>query len=206
MHYTTAHLMQIGKDICRTILFYFDIHVMNLDKLILIGNYEEHKVESNSSKKELPSGKVFSEDMKESFRTKIVNELKGKKDLITQGEGSSSGSDECPSEDNLKPSIIKRLLPRLKKNTSKQIKTKDLFDKTFGLNNKQPKKQNEEKKPASDKKPAKKEIQTIQKIPLKVEKIEEKKECLKEEKKEKPKIETADKATQTEAIDFQKAK
>lgn len=47
---------------------------------------------------------------------RIKNELLGKKDLIMAGEGGeSSGSDECPSEDNFEEDEIKKVLPKLEK-------------------------------------------------------------------------------------------
>jgi len=203
--------MQIGKDICRNLLYYFEIYPNSFKRLT--SKHTEAKEEKFESEKkeeeEKKSDKKFAEDNFQTFKSKIIDELKGKKDLIKIGEGSSSGSDDCPSEDNLQPNIIKHLLPHLKKSSAKKLKMKDVFANTFGLNMKKEKKNPEEKKIQSDKKPIKKEIPIIHRPPKPEKKIEEKKEVpevIKEDKKEKPKVETADKATQTEAIDFQKAR
>lgn len=53
---------------------------------------------------------------------RIKNELLGKKDLILAGEGGeSSGSDECPSEDNFEEEEIRKVLPRLEKKAKSEV-------------------------------------------------------------------------------------
>lgn len=51
-----------------------------------------------------------------SFKAALLKELKGNKELIKMGDGgSSSGSDDCPSEDNLGLEEINKLIPFEKK-------------------------------------------------------------------------------------------
>ena len=46
------------------------------------------------------------------FKREMLDDLKTKKELIITGEaGSSSGSDDAPSDDNFTPSVMANILP-----------------------------------------------------------------------------------------------
>lgn len=65
-----------------------------------------------------------------SFKALICNELKDNKELLKKGNGdSSSGSDSAPSEDNLEPEEILKIIPiadkKLKQQLLKQKKKKE---------------------------------------------------------------------------------
>lgn len=67
--------------------------------------------------------KTFKEDKLQinpfsSFKALICNELKENKDLLKKGNGdSSSGSDSAPSDDNLEPEEIIKIMPVVDKKT-----------------------------------------------------------------------------------------
>lgn len=51
-----------------------------------------------------------------------MEELKGNRDLMKKGDGdSSSGSDDAPSEDNMKPDEIVKVLPVVDKKTKTEL-------------------------------------------------------------------------------------
>lgn len=53
-----------------------------------------------------------------SFKAFLCNELKENKDLLKKGNGdSSSGSDSAPSDDNLEPEEIIKIIPVVDKKT-----------------------------------------------------------------------------------------
>ena len=142
----------------------------------------------------------------------------GESDLIELGEESSSGSDDCPSDDNLKPSIIKKLIPTLSNRNANMLK--NLINKNH-LNNNLTKKQEsfihlvgqkEKQKNLSKfqlpqiESKIKKEINM--KLAIKTaEKLKREVKPKEEIKKEEIPIKpiTADKATKTELLDFQRA-
>jgi len=141
-----------------------------------------------------------------------MNELNNNTELIKKGvdENSSSGSDDCPSEDNLSKAVLRHILPAEGKDKSgSNAKLKEDLRSIFGWAKK--------KKPAPETKKEKKEEKKLPPPPpAKVEKkIPPKKPPpppVKEEIKEKqggtgePAITYVDAATQTEKIDFQKAR
>ena len=51
----------------------------------------------------------------------FMNELKQNKELLKKGEGDSSGSDSAPSEDNLNPEEIVKMMPIVDKATKQQV-------------------------------------------------------------------------------------
>ena len=56
------------------------------------------------------------------MKTLLAEELKSNKDLISKGDGdSSSGSDSAPSEDNLKPEEIVKIIPVIDKKTKNDL-------------------------------------------------------------------------------------
>lgn len=53
-----------------------------------------------------------------SFKAMFFNELKENKELLKKGDGdSSSGSDSAPSDDNLEPEDIIKIMPVVDKKT-----------------------------------------------------------------------------------------
>lgn len=57
-----------------------------------------------------------------SFKALIADELKENKELISKGDGdSSSGSDSAPSEDNLAPEDIVKIIPVIDKKTKMDL-------------------------------------------------------------------------------------
>jgi len=122
---------------------------------------------------------------------------------------SSSGSDDCPSEDNLSKAVLRQILPADGKDkTGSNAKLKEDLRSIFGFSRK--KKVNPE---AKKEKP--KEEKKLPAPPAKIEKKPAKKPTpppQKEEEKEKqggtgePAITFVDAWTQTEKIDFQKAR
>jgi hypothetical protein len=52
----------------------------------------------------------------------LADELKSNKELLNKGDGdSSSGSDSAPSEDNLEPEEIVKIMPVLDKKTKQDL-------------------------------------------------------------------------------------
>lgn len=127
----------------------------------------------------------------------MLAELSENKDLIDNGndENSSSGSEGCPSEDNLPAAVLKQILPTSKKATAK---TKDTLRSIFGFPRKKPEARKE--KPKEEKKTAAKQEKKVARRPSTV------KEEKKEEGKNKEMAKYVDASTQTERIDFQRAR
>lgn len=142
----------------------------------------------------------------------ILSELNANKDLIDKGndENSSTGSDDCPSEDNFSKTVLRQILPASKKDKSlANLKAKEQLRIIFGFTKrkqdsatdaKKEKPKEEKKQPAQkvEKKPIKKTLP-----PLAVNNEETKG---KTEESGIPTITYANAATQTERIDFQKAR
>jgi hypothetical protein len=127
----------------------------------------------------------------------LLSELHEHKDLIDNGndENSSSGSEDCPSEDNLPKEVLRQILPMSKK--AGNTKTKDMLAPIFGFPRRR-KAEVKKKKPKEEKK-----------VPPKVEKkMSRRFSITREEKKakEEPVIQYVDASTQTERIYFQKAR
>ena len=129
------------------------------------------------------------------------------KELIDNGndENSSSGSDDCPSDDNLSKAVLKQILPATKKDKKcSNSKTRDDLQTIFGFPGK--------KKSVTEMKKEKPKEEKKLPPPPKVEKkIVKKPPIAKEEKKAKEEItestaQYVDASTQTEKIDFQKAR
>jgi len=67
------------------------------------------------------------------FKNLLLDELRENRDLMKKGDGdSSSGSDDAPSEDNMQPDEIVKVLPVVDKKTKndlaklKKVKEKEL--------------------------------------------------------------------------------
>ena len=158
------------------------------------------------------------EDLNKNLREAVLRELNTNKELIEKGEdaNSSSGSDDCPSEDNLSKVVLRQILPTEGKDKiASNQKVKEDLRSIFGFSKK--------KKPAPEvKKEKPKEDKKVPPPPAKVEKKAVKKPPplpavptpppIKEEIKEKqggtgePAVTYVDAATQTEKIDFQRAR
>lgn len=148
----------------------------------------------------------------------VLKELKENKELIEKGQdaNSSSGSDDCPSEDNLSKDVLKQILPiRNKKKIMPPVlttKAKENGKSIFGLTQKKKETVHIDFKPKEDKK---------KESPMKLDKKREKSVkqlpplpivISNEDQKEKQggtgeaTITYIDASTQTEKIDFQKAR
>jgi hypothetical protein len=128
-----------------------------------------------------------------------MEELKGNKELLNNGDENSSdnsGSDEQPSDDNLTDKIASRVIPIVRrKEVKKEVKKAEMSPRRLEV--KEPSPVN---KPAKVEKKAPSPIRANRTI-IKV-----------EQKKEEPKppatqgVKMIDASTQTEKIDFQRAK
>eukprot|EP00826_Nyctotherus_ovalis_P066628 TRINITY_DN9872_c0_g1_i2.p2 TRINITY_DN9872_c0_g1~~TRINITY_DN9872_c0_g1_i2.p2 ORF type:complete len:183 (-),score=82.09 TRINITY_DN9872_c0_g1_i2:172-720(-) len=128
----------------------------------------------------------------------MLAELHENKDLIDNGndENSSSGSEDCPSEDNLPAAVLKQILPTNKKANAK---AKDALRSIFGFPKKKPEAKREKAK--EEKKAAGRQEKKVARRPSTVKK---------EKKEERKSMEEAakyvDASTQTERVDFQRAR
>jgi len=87
-HFTREDLMQVGKDLCKSILAYTGLKIPD-------GIDIPPDLFKNSEAPE--TSKVYKED--QNIKNFIINELKENKELIEEGDGeSSAGSDEYPSD------------------------------------------------------------------------------------------------------------
>jgi len=123
-HFTRENLQQVGKDIWRTLLVYYNISTpkdMEIPK----------EMQNPNHSPQVPS-KQYEED-KECFKSMFLDELRNQKQLIEAGNGdSSSGSDDAPSEDNMTVEEICKLVPAVDKklkNALKKIKDKEKLQK-----------------------------------------------------------------------------
>ncbi len=147
-----------------------------------------------------------------------MQQLTTDKELIEKGEdnNSSSGSDDCPSEDNLSKAILRHVLPvdESRKKLPPNSKVKDRLRSIFGFARKKVKPIVDPKSKEKPKEEKKKEPPVLPKPEKKVEKP---KKLLPppppaEDNKEKqggtgePIVTFVDAWTQTEKIDFQKAR
>ncbi len=151
------------------------------------------------------------------LREQLLGELKSNKELIDKGDdqNSPSGSDDCPSDDNFSTAVLRHLLPiavRRKRGAPASSHVRAQLSTIFGLGGKRvappetklKMKQKEEKRPAklaTEKKP--------ERIVLPVPKVES--HVTEEEAKKEPPVPTAavvmvDAWTQTEKIDFARAR
>jgi hypothetical protein len=151
------------------------------------------------------------------LKSEILSELKTNKELITKGmdNNSSSGSDDCPSEDNLSKEALKDLIPRLtkpKKVPHARMKMKGTLKLAVNrekrliveVRKKRIKEEKKEKKKEEKKVPASLERKILKRIMF-TPRVREKKEPIQELLIE-PEVTYADASTQTEQIYFQKAR
>lgn len=151
------------------------------------------------------------EQKKMTLKDSVLLELKANSQLIEKGKdnSSSSGSDDCPSEDNLTKEELSQILPGKKKNKEGNSKLKENMRGIFGFVKKEKKQFQEDAKKKENAKEEKKA--PVQKPEKKVEKVIKKTPLPEEDKKEKEEvppvnqIKLVDASTQTEKIDFQKA-
>jgi hypothetical protein len=107
-HFTREDLKQVGKDIWRSILIYTGIKIPSDIEL----PFEKFQ-----------NGKVYKEDL-EGLKEMFMDELRGQKELIEEGDGDSScGSDEAPSDDNLEIEQIWQLIPAVDKKLKNALKS-----------------------------------------------------------------------------------
>jgi hypothetical protein len=139
-----------------------------------------------------------------------LSELSANKDLIDKGndDNSSTGSDDCPSEDNFSKAVLRQILPISKKDkTLANMKAKEQLRLIFGFSRKKELVEKAKKeKPKEEKKqpPQKIEKRVLRKIISTPKTNEESK--VKPEEPPVPTIAYVDATTQTERIDFQKAR
>ncbi len=135
----------------------------------------------------------------------MLKELQGNKALIDTGHDSnSSGSEGSPSEDNLEKDVLRHILPSNKRKAGNNKSAKERLRTIFGFVRKKPPNPLDAKAKEKPKEEKKKE-------PPKPEKKVDKpaKKPLAEEQKDKPAVPAMtaiDAWTQTEKIDFQKAR
>jgi len=195
MHMNQNNLRQIGRDVCRALILYF-----NLDSIPRGVNEPPYNMKMNS----------------EDFKSKIMDELKNNKELIEKGndENESSGSEDCPSDDNLSKVVLSQLLPYSKK--KKPSKNKELADEMksiFGFGSKKPERiQQPTPKPRiiikEEKKTPLKPVKPPPLIePVKVMIVEQPKPAQEAPKEEdSKKVIMVDAWTQTDKIDFARAR
>lgn len=127
MHFTSDMLASLGRDCCRVILAYQNKFIA--DELKSLPMFKKI-IEAKESGKPLPKGDG---DM---FGA-VMNEFKTNKKLLEAGDGdSSSGSDDAPSEDNLKTEELQKQLPpdkTVKVDLKKDAKDKIAADKKAAL-------------------------------------------------------------------------
>jgi len=126
-HLSQEGLESLGRDLCRTVLVYTDLHIP--EEL-------QEAMGQPSSPSHLEKVKQFKEDEEKQgagnhiLKGLLMDELRENRDLMKKGDGdSSSGSDDAPSEDNMKPDEIIKVLPVVDKKTktdqAKQKKSKE---------------------------------------------------------------------------------
>lgn len=230
MHITTDQLESLGRDLCRTLLIYTDLYIPpelegleilqpaknvnaeSLDKKIL---YIHTYVSSHFSKED----SFLDPKPASTLLSMLCDELKSNKDLLKKGDGdSSSGSDSAPSEDNMNPEDIVKIIPVVDKKTKsdlqklqkkkaqqqqKDLKSKKTLKKLPSKASIEPLK---DLKKLDAKKSAVKFPSLLQDEERKRKEMNEiKEEAMEEEKdggKKKPKAEMVDAWTQTERSDY----
>jgi hypothetical protein len=203
-HFTISQLMQIGRDMCRSLIFYYDIPNVILE--MPPSNCKEVDTKSIMAKLIVaPDKKQFQEDYAKKLKDQVLSELKNDKELIEKGNdaNSSSGSDDCPSEDNLSRDVLRHVLPiNMKKGQQNQSKTQLNFaTRSRTLTDGKSK---EEKKIIVQPKIEKRNEKSIKVLPPPPPQVEEQKD--KQSGSGEQHVTYVDAATQTEKIDFQKAR
>jgi hypothetical protein len=127
-------------------------------------------------------------------------------------DNSSSGSDDCPSDDNFSSAVLRHLIPLnpAKKRRPPGAKVKDQLCAIFGFRgaSKSPDKTDSKSKSKLKEEKKKEPPQRLTKSPIRPPTVcvkKEKKEQ-KEQKEERPAVTLVDAWTQTERIDFAKAR
>jgi len=129
-HFSTNNLMQTGRDFCRTLILYLPIQIPKQLTTNFMTNvsdlYNHYKIMSDSKIKQDPEVENMCHYFERLDKVRQNNKeiqskhikkglqavLRQTADIFTDGNSSSSaGSDKAPSEDNLDPEEIEKVLP-----------------------------------------------------------------------------------------------
>jgi len=128
MHLSTDNLESLGRDLCRTVLVYTDLYIppeLQSLQLSLLSSQPSSPSKlhpASLDKKSFLEDKVVPHGHQSLLKSLLAEELKENKALINKGDGdSSSGSDSAPSEDNLDPVEMGKVVPVVDKKVKNQI-------------------------------------------------------------------------------------
>lgn len=132
VHFTTEHLMEIGRKLCLSLLIYCDIDVPKVLKDISQSGAQKKgkkkKVEEDKSQQVDQAD--IAEELRKFNRKALISELMGDKKLLNSGNGKcesgddGGGSDSDPSEDNMEEDEIAKIIP-IKAPSSPKKKTEN---------------------------------------------------------------------------------